>query len=177
MEKNKENIRQAGLKALSSLTKAEQADINKLIEIESKYELGYNCIVEFCDRKFHRPMYALTHYCQLKFPFVLKLIKANESKLDENQTYAQIIASLTNISSQKAEKLVNETDERDHAYAEMFGKKFANALAQAINASNGAHGITKWDKEEAKKTGLSLNEYLFLSTFNREMGDDELFEQ
>ena len=169
-----DKLQQDGLKILTNLSVKDRADINKLIEIERKYNLGYNHIVEFCDKKYRTAMYVLTHYCQLKFSVVLQLIKANESKLNNNLTNAQIIALFTGVSDKKADEIVNETDKLDKARNEIFAKKFSKALAAGINVSNGGHAILSGDVENAKKAWLSLTEYLFLDKFNMYFNDNTI---
>ena len=175
MDKKQMDKRQEGIKKLVALPAKERADLDKLIELENEYNLGYNHIVEFCDPKYRKAMYVLTHYCQLRFNIVLQLLKANANKLSANLTDAEIVSKFTNISLDKANKLVEEIDKLDKERNETFGKKFARALANGLNATNGGHAIYVSDLEEAKKAGVSLNQYLFVSAFNREMQDDDIF--
>lgn len=175
MDKQQMDKRKEGIKKLVALSVKERADLDILIELDNEYGLGYGHIVEFCDPKYRKAMYVLTHYCQLRFNIVLQLLKANANKLNKSLTSEEIVSEFTNISLEKATRLVEEIDKLDKERNEKFGKKFARALAQGLNASNGGHAIRTADSEAAKKAGVPINQYLFLTAFNREMNDDDIF--
>ncbi len=167
-------LRKKGLEELMHLTEIERSDINKLIDIEKKYGLGYNNIVEFCNKKFKNAMYVLTHYCQLKFSVVLQLIKAKENKLKDDLTNAQLVSIFTGMPEKRAEKLIADTDHLYQKHNELFAEKFSNAIATSINRTFSAHAGRLKDAEKAEKAGMTVDQDLFLTAFNTFLSDEIL---
>lgn len=171
---NSENLREKGLEELRNLTIIQRSDIKKLIDIEKKYGLGYNNIVEFCNKKFKNAMYVLTHYCQLKFSVVLQLIMINENKIKDDLTNAQIVSIFTGMSEKRAEKLVADTDHLFQKRNELFAERFSNGLARSINRTFSAHAGRLKDAEKAEKAGMTVDQDLFSIAFNTFLDEETI---
>ena len=88
-------------------------------------------------------------------------------------TNEQIISALTGLSAKKSKELVDYVDEENKIRNEEFADRFAKALAAGINASCRGK-IWEQDVKNAKKAGLSLNEFLFVQAFNREFNTEDI---
>lgn len=173
MSKTREEI----IYKLASKARTTPFTVKELIKIEKTHNLGYGHIVEFGGKDLARILYVLRHYCKLKCLPSLEIVAANlKNKQDidamANQDATSIIAHLCAVDASTAIHLVKSIDELDKKTNEMFASTFARALANGINASCGGHAITYSDIESAHEHDMSLNEYLFMKSFNESIAMD-----
>ena len=164
MEQSKEKFRWEGIQALHKLSAEDRKDLNKLIAIEQKYNLGYNIICEFCDKKYFKPMYALHHYCKLDMLPILSILQQHSAEIAPNLTNQQMISLMCGIKEKDAQKLVDFIDADDKKRAQDFAERFADGLSTALTRSNKMK-IYYGDNERAKAAGLSLHELYFQEGF------------
>ncbi len=124
-----------GVNELEKYKKAGKLDLNKLLEIEKKYQLGYYKISEVVPKEIVFKMHALKEYGnesngeKLSTENILKLLIKNPKLLWQDLTEVQVVSLYLGLTISDAEEMVKRHKESSTAQA----KKVLNNMIEGLN--------------------------------------------
>ncbi len=178
MEENRQEI----ITKLAKKASKTPLTVSELVKVEEKYHLGYDPLVEFGGRDLCKILNVLRTYSKLNCLAALRIVEDNlkderSMEIMAKEEPATIIMHLCGTDYRIARDLVIQIDELNNKQNKIFAERFAKALAQGIKASCGGHAIYTDDPKKAKELGLSLNEYLFIKSFNDTFEMDNFWDE